>query len=327
MRIGRNTARIGASEIMLLLAATCFAHGEEPPTALDSSNEQPAQGHGSFSIGFQNTYIHGLRIDNDTVLNSGNGRNREVQLDLEYFVADRWSLRAGIPYVSNVFRGYPHCPTFEPPECRSIPHLNPQHPESRFQESGVYHGAWQDWDLGLAYHTSVGGDYLLTPSLTAYVPSHDYTFFSDAAPGQGFWRLEGALELAHWFQFSNWFYRARYAYVYTEEVFNTRLNHHRADLELGYFINEALSVRGFTTGKKGQGYTLQELAPLLANRTSEYWYRHDQIVVHDYADIGAGLDYRFAGQYTFSTAVHKLIWGLSVNNFKYSIEGRLTREF
>ena len=277
---------------------------------LDSGNEQPARER-LVSIGFQNTYIHGLRIDNDTVLNSGNGRSREVQLDLEYFVADRWSLRAGIPYVSNVFRGYPHCPTIEPPECRNIPRLNPQHPESRFQESGVYHGAWQDWDLGLAYHTSVGGDYLLTPSLTAYSPSHDYTFFSDAAPGQDFWKLEAALELAHWFRFSNWFYRARYAYVYTEKVLDTRLNHHRADLELGYFINEALSVRGFTTGKKGQGYTLQELA------RSWRTVRANTGTVR--SDRRARLcRYRCRLDYTSPASTFRLpcglIWGLSVNN-------------
>jgi len=320
-----------AAGVLALLLGCAPACAEQPdPAAIEPALPAPpetARGHGSLSIGFQDTYVSGLRANNDTVVHAGNGRNRAVQLDLEYFFADRWSLRLGIPYVSNVFHGNPHCPTAQPPQCQHVPHLNPPHPESHFQDDDRYHGTWQDWNLGIAWHTSVAGSYLLTPSLTAFVPSHDYTFFSNAAAGQGFWKIEAALEFAHQFEFSDWFYRARYAYVYTEHVLDTRLNYRRAELELGYFLNEAWSLRGFSTGKKGQGYTVQELGPLTRGRTSEYWYRHDQIVVHDYADVGAALDYRFAGKYTFSTAVHKLIWGLSINNFKYSAEARLTREF
>jgi hypothetical protein len=139
---------------LLLLTTVAFAHAEEPEP-LAPANEQSARGHGALSIDFQDTYIRGLRVDDGTVVNAGTGRNRAVQFDLDYFVTDRWSLHAGIPYM----------------------------------------------------------------------------------------------------------------------------------------------------------------------------YRHDQIVVHDYADVGAALDYRFAGKYTFSSALHKLVWGLSVNNFKYSAETRLTREF
>lgn len=286
-----------------------------------------AKGHGWISIGYQDTYVNGLRTNDSTVLDVGEGTMRALHFDLEYFVSDAWSVQVGIPYLSKVFRGSPHCPTSEPPQCRGVPALNPPHPESRFQDDGHYHGTWQDWNIGAAWHATVHGNYLLTPSLTLWIPSHDYVFFSNAAAGQRIWRVEPSLELAHQFDFTNLYYRARYSYIYTEKVLDTRLNHHRLELELGYFFNERFTLRGFTIGKKGQGYTLQQLGPLTAGRTNDYWYHHDQLAKHNFAEVGIGADYHLAGPYTVSAAYHKMIWGQSVINFRHAFEVRLTRDF
>jgi len=287
----------------------------------------PAAGHGSISIGYQQTYVDGLRRDSHTVIDAGEGTMRSLQLDAQYFLSDRWSLRAGIPFVSNVFHGSPHCPTTEPVQCRNMPALNPQRPESRFQDDDRYHGTWQDWHFGASYHATPRPGWFLTPSLTVWIPSHNYTFFSNAAPGQRIWKLEPALELAHQFDFTNLYYRARYGYVLTEKVLDTRMSHHRLELELGWFINERLTARVFTIGKKGDGYSLQELGPLTAGRSNDYWYHHDQIVKHDFAEAGIGFDYHFSSPYTLSAAWHDMLWGESVINFRHAIEVRLTREF
>lgn len=311
---------------LALGSAGARADGGDPATA-EQALHLSAQGHGSVSISYQHSAVDGLRTRDSTVLDVGQGTLRALQLDLEYFLTDRWSLRAGIPFVSNVFHGSPHCPTAAPPQCRAAPRLNPPHPESAFRDDDRFHGTWQDWNLGLAWHGELGDGYLLTPSLAVYAPSHDYVFFSNAAPGPGYWRVEAGAELAHQFDFSNLYYRLNYTYAYTEQVLDTRMNHHRVSAELGYFVNERLSLRAFASGKRGEGYTIQELGPLTAGRTNAYWYHHDQIVVHDFADAGLGADYRFGGRYTVSAAWHTMIWGRSVNNFRYAAELRLSRDF
>jgi hypothetical protein len=49
---------------------------------------------------------------------------------------------------------------------------------------------------GLAYHGNID-DYLVTPTVIAYLPSHEYTFFANAAVGQDVRKLELAIDLAH----------------------------------------------------------------------------------------------------------------------------------
>lgn len=312
--------------LALACASLPTAARERPETAREAV-QPSAKGHGSFSIGYVETAVDGLRTTNDIVLDAGYGTMRALHLDIAYFVSDRWSVHAGIPFVSNVFHGSPHCPTTAPPQCANVPALDPPHPESKFQDDGRYHGTWQDWNLGVAWHTTLAGNYLLTPALTLWIPSHDYVFFSNAAAGQRIWRVEPSIELAHQFDFSNVYYRARYSYIYTERVLDTRLNHHRLELEGGYFFNEHFTLRLFTMGKKGQGYSLQELGPLTAGRTNAYWYNHDRLAKHNFAEAGLGGDVHFGNGYTLSGAWHKLIWGESVINFKHALELRLVRDF
>jgi hypothetical protein len=302
------------------------AESSLPPASKDFT--ETTRGHGAMSIGFQDTLVTGFKLDNTiTDNNFGTDRLRAVQFDLDYYVADRWSVHVGIPFGSNKYSGpEPHCPTTAPPACAGQPALSPQHPESQFLDDGKYHGTWQDWILGVSWHTNVGS-YYLTPSLTAYVPSHDYTHFAQAAVGQDIWRIEPSIELAHQLDFSNVYYRVRYGYNYTEATANKRVNHHRLDLELGYFVNEKLSVRTFSITKKGQGYKAFELAPLTDGFTNDLWFHHDQISVHNYAAVGFGGDYHVNDRYTLSASVQKLVWGQTIFDFKYSTEVRLTREF
>ncbi|MFI4969018.1 MAG: hypothetical protein ACHP7D_02350 [Lysobacterales bacterium] len=317
-----------------LSAPSARAHDGEAPSIpdaalqpIDQALTETAKGHGSVSLDYQNTFVNGFRATNDVMLPIGTVRIDSLLLNLDYYFADRWSLHVGLPFVRNRYTGAaPHCPTTAPPQCQGQPALSPQHPESRFLDDGRYHGTWQDWSVGVAYHTHIG-DYYLTPSLTASLPSHDYTFFANAAVGQDLWQVQPAIELAHQFAFSNIYYRIRYGYVFAERTLDTSINHHRLDLELGYFLNDKWSFRAYSIAKKGHGYLAEDLLPITQGQTNAYWYHHDQISRHDYAAVGAGSDYRFADHYTLSASAQKLIWGQTVFNFRYSLDVQLTRDF
>jgi hypothetical protein len=297
-----------------------------PDTASETLTES-AKGHGAISIAYVGSLSKGLRINQDTIAPVGNVHSRAIALDLDYYFADDWSAHIGIPYVSNRYDGgAPHCPTTVPVQCANRPPLSPPHPESRFLDDGRYHGTFQNWTFGAAYHANID-DYLLSPSITAIVPSHDYTFFANAAVAQRIWEVEVATTLAHQFDFSNLYYRIGYGYVFTEKTLTTDVSHHKVNLELGYFVNERFSVRGFGIGRVGHGYAAGHLIPLTAGQTNELWYHHDQISEHNYFSFGAGFDYDLADRYTLSGAVQRLVWGQTVFNFKYATELRLTRSF
>ena len=246
---------------------------------------------------------------------------RRISFDLDYFFADQWSVHAGIPYIESRYRGgSPHCISQAPPQCQGAVVPSQPHPESKFLDDGRYHGTWQDLSLGLAYHANVN-DYLLTPSITAHIPSHRYTFFAQAAVGQDLRKVEVALDLAHQLELSNLYYRARLGRVFVEETLGQSVNHNKLELELGYFLDERWTVKVFGAAKKGNGYTGGY------DRTTELWYHHDQRAQHNYANLGAGVDYHVNDKYTVSATVQRLVWGQFVFDFKYSMDVRLTREF
>jgi len=308
-----------------LCIASAVAQVVPPPPAAaspssDKVQDETAKGHGSVSIAYQNTYVNGmLRPGGEAPI--GSVRIQSLTFDLDYFVLDKWSMHVGIPFIETRYRGnFPHCVTTAPPQCAGKTVPAQPHPESQFLDDGHYHGTWQDWSLGLAHHANID-DYLLTSSVTAHIPSHRYTFFAQAAPGQDLRKLELALELGHQLELSNLYYRVRLGRVFAPVTLGQSINHNKLDLELGYFLNEMWTVKVFGVGKKGGGYFGGY------DQTTELWYHHDQRAPHNYATLGAGFDVHLNDKYTLSATVQRVVWGQFVFDFKYSIDARLTREF
>lgn len=314
-------------------------NANSPPLAEGES----MRGHGSFSITYLNTYVNGFWLDSNTKEAIGPERSLGVALDFDYYVADAWSVHVGIPYLSNKYTGpQPHCPTTAPPQCapgnpqyQNIPVLNPPHPESQFIDDGKYHSTWQDFSLGAAWHTDVNG-YLITPSVTAVIPSHDYVFFDNAAVGQRLHQLVLAGLLEHQFEFTNIYYRLGYGYAFSQHVtaydsnnvayrFNT--GYQRFGGELGYFINPKLSVRALLSGRIGNGASAGEILPLAAGQTDDIWYHHDQISEHTYFGAGLGFDYNLNDHYSLTADIQREFFGELVFNFKYAFELKLSRGF
>lgn len=287
---------------------------------------ETAQGHGSISIAYLNTYVNGFHVDSNIEVPVGVMHSQGVAFDVDYFVADAWSVHVGLPYIDNRYNGAPHCPTTAPPKCAGTPALDPQHPESPFWDDNRYHGAWQDWNIGVAWHSHIN-DYYITPSITAIIPSHDYPFFTNAAVGQRLHQVMLAATLAHQFEFTNIYYKFGYGYVFSQHVLGVDTGYQRLDGELGWFANERFSVRGFITGRIGNGISAMEGTPLFNGFTNDFWYHHDQTAQHNYGGVGIGFDYALGSRYTLTAGVQHEFYGNTVFDFKYAVETRLTRSF
>jgi hypothetical protein len=313
--------------LALNFALAASAWSREPAAAEDASasDEESMRGHGSISIGYQSTLVNGFLKHDGTPRPIGTVRINSINLNAEYFLADRWAVTAGLPFIQSRYLGpAPHCPTREPAACRNpdvrVP--SPEHPESRFLDDGNRHGSWQDWNLGFAWHAQVGS-YSLTPAISVLIPSHDYPFFAQSAVGQQLVKLAVGVELAHQFDFTNVYYRAALHHVFAEKTLGISIDHNKLDVELGWFINADVSLKTFATWKRGKGITTDD--PRLAD--SETYYHHDQIASHEYFNIGLGMDYRIDDRHTLSTSAQTLHWGQSVYNLQYSFDVQLTRSF
>ncbi len=334
----RAWAMLILSAVLLACAVRGMAQVPNPaqqmPDPADRTPQESMTGHGSISIGYLNTYVNGFWLDSKHKLpDAGTVRSQGVALQVEYYVADAWSVYVGIPFLRNRYQGnQPHCPTTTPPQCApgnpvGVPALNPPHPESHFIDDGLNHGTWQDFTLGAAWHTQIVEDYDFTPSITATIPSHEYVFFDNAAVGQRLRQLMLAVELDHMFAFTNIYYKLSYGFVFSQPILDENTGYQRFYGELGYFINEKLSVRTFLTGRLGNGLSAYEIGPLTDGMTNDYWYHHDQIAEHNYFGAGLGFDYDLGKRFTLSGGVQREFWGETVFDFKYALEFRLTKGF
>jgi hypothetical protein len=302
------------------------SHAGQGSEALGSdAHAESMHGHGAISIAYQNTLVNGFLKHDGNPRDIGTVRIHGINLGGEYHFSDHWSVHAAIPFVQSRYLGpAPHCPTRVPEACQApgvrVP--SPEHPESRFLDDGSAHGAWQDWHLGVAYHTVIG-NYQLTPSMTLQVPSHNYPFFAQSAVGQNLVKLEVGAELAHQFEFTNLYYRTALYRVFVEKTLGISVDHYKLDVELGWFINEDVSVKTFATWTRGKGITTDD--PRLAQ--SEIFYHHDQISRHEYFNVGLGMDYQINDRYTLSTTAQTLIWGNTVYNLQYAFGVQLSRAF
>ncbi|MEO8959762.1 MAG: hypothetical protein ABI304_12515 [Rudaea sp.] len=325
--------------IVILVLAIATTHGafaldadaldsvgvDAAPTPAKQSVQDSAQGHGNMSIAFFDTAINGFWLRSNLKLPLGTVHMLGTGLDASYNVSNDWAIYGGVRYFTgraDTPGPFLNCPTTAPPQCAGAPPLTPQHPESPFLDDGNYHGAWQDWNIGAAWHGNIG-NYAITPSATAVIPAHDYPTFGNAVVGQNLHQLLLAVTLSHQLEFSNFYYKLGYGYAFSQRVLGIDTGYQRFDGELGWFVTEQFSVRGFVTGRAGFG-TRAGLGP---PDFDAYWYERQRTTQHDYHAAGLGFDYDFGNKYVVSANVQHEFWGDSVFDFKYAIEARLTRSF
>jgi hypothetical protein len=322
---------IAAPIIALALAGATFtspASAQAQPAAPSSGGNvgDNPEGHGSISIAYFNTDINGFWLRSNLKLPVGGVRLLGTGLDASYNVSNDWTIYGGVRYFTgsaNTPAMFINCPsTTAAPQCANYPPQTPQHPGEPFLDDGDYHGAWQDWNFGVAYHANIG-NYYLTPSATAYIPTHDYPTYGNAVVGQDLRQLLLDVTLSHQFDFTNFYYKLGYGYAISQHVLGVDTGYQRLDAELGWFVNEKFSVRTFVTGRAGFGAR----AGLGAPSFDEFWYERQRLTQHDYHAYGLGFDYGFGDRYTASINVQHEYWGDSVYDFKYALEARLTRSF
>lgn len=314
-----SMGKLAAAALAAAAASPCFANDVPAPgTAYEFDVPKPSRG--SISLGFQAVHTQGS-------LDSSGGdiaflRNlttdiRSMTLSVDYRLDERWSLNASLPFISK----------------RAVNDIGAHNParlaqprtDSKFLDDGRYHGTWQDWQLGVTYHTTLGG-FDFRPHAVLVYPSHDYTFFASAAPGLRLKRLRLGFDAARRLGRSNFHYSAGYSYELVEKVLGNNLDKHHLRLSGRYDFSPQWSVNVFASGRRAQGLDPAVFFGEWA-RGSELWYQHDRLLRHNYGFAGVGATFRFEDTWSLSASTSQMVWGDSIHDVKYAHEVQLTRRF
>lgn len=297
--------------------------------SFDPPGDEPASGHGRLSIGFQGAHTRGLVTGTGFHFSRSSTTDvRSISLGFEYWLDEHWSVQASLPFISKR--------ALNDPGRHNQNNLVVPHPESTFIDDGRYHSAWQDWQLGVTHHASVGAWDIATHVVLTY-PSHDYVFFASAPVGQGLKKLRIGADVSQRLGRSNFHYSAGYSYEFVERIEDILVNgvqygnintdNQYLRLSAWYDFSPQLSVRLFGNRRTGNGFDNNDMNRIDRAQRSELWYQHDRLLQYNYAIAGIGSTWRFNEQWSVSASAATMVWVRVNHNMKYAYELQLSRDF
>ncbi len=226
------------------------------------------------------------------VINSAPITTHLIDFAVSYRIKDRWTVNAGLPFISREWKGGPsHNPL----------NIVPPQYDSEFVDDGHFHGFFQDLRLGASY-LLVDQQVIVEPYLEYGIPASDYPFFAASAVGRNLQTLEYGSTFAYRPPFLPWFFSLRAGYVLTDSVLGVDTDAVRVTADAVRFFNDRIALNVFLTSKNGDGIS----PPQNSGLASELWYRHDQIIRHNYKIDGRrrGLVARRAKRHQFHRSPH-----------------------
>ena len=137
------------------------------------------------------------------------------------------------------------------------------------------------------------------------------------------WRFELGLESGKRIEYTNFYWLGSYGYNFQEKILGVNTNHHRGFLEVGYLATPRLTAKVFLVGKHGKGLGGDDFTVF----NDERWFRHDQLIKHNWVHAGAGLNIAINGDYSVNVGATTAIWSEEVNDLEYGLTMDIVRAF
>lgn len=317
--MSRSRAWIAVALAVGTVPAVCIGAEIDPVPLIGFDAPEPARGR--MTLGFQTVHTKGSLDDSGDAtpfLRNLETDTRSLALAVDYRMSDRWSLQASLPFIRKRAVNAP--PAHNPARL-----VVPRTDDSDFIDDGRYHSTWQDWQLGLSYHTMIAG-FHVRPHVTVVYPSRDYTFFAAAAVGQRLKRLRVGVDASRRLGRTNFHYAAGYSYEFVEEILGVNIDKQHFRLSGRYDFSPRLSADVFAVGRRARGLDAS-IFPAEARRGSELWYQHDRLLRQNYTLAGFGATWRFNDDWALSAATSRMASGDSIYDLKYAYDLSLTRAF
>jgi hypothetical protein len=296
---------------LALFGLTIFSAADQAPAA----DPESRAGHGHVSATYQYINVDGFQSSIGK-LPIGSVDTHSLNLEVDYYLNDRITLLAGIPFVRKRYQGPgQHNPLL----------LAPPRPEIENVDQGNWNTDFQDFHLGIQYLAFDSPTWRIQPYAFLGVPSNDYPFFGHAAVGQQVLKFDVGSSVSWYPPISDAYYRLNLGYVFVEKTLGVNINHWLVGAEAGYFFSPRITGRVFVLLKRGHGLTFPDDFPL--PRTDERWYQHDRMVKHNYMNVGLGLDWSLNEKYRLTTSLLTMTWAQQVHVMRYAVNVGITRSF
>jgi hypothetical protein len=259
------------------------------------------KGEASFGAVYQNIYTRDHLFSEGERYDGGRIRMNMAVFGLTYSFTDRLAASASLPYVSARYDG-------------TAPHIAPGF---QYVDDGSYHGTFTDFRLDLRYNLW-SEPAVVTPFISAIIPTHRYATFAHAAPSSGLHQYLAGVSVGRRLDpiVESGFAQLRYSYAFVEEVLGVSHDRSNLDLEIGYFLTPSLGISAIGSFQKTHG-GLELPVPGTAAagefRRTPYYVHHDQLAQSNFLNVGGIVSYALTGAVDVFVAYQWMVWGENVH--------------
>lgn len=297
----------------------------------------PPKDRASLSMGYQFFTSEDRQTTSDgTRYYDGLIHQHGVVAFLTYGITDRLAVGIGIPpfFVSSYDGPDPHTwPVFNGDGIAQAPGGMRLFHDPTIDD-GANHGTFQDLSADLSF-AALQGTWVVTPFVGFRVPIHSYEYNAQTAVGRRLWELRVGANVGGFLDslLPDAYVHGSYTFAYRQAVEDLRFNYSYAQLEFGYFVTPALSLRAFAAsqfahdGLRDEEYPFEYLPPPEQYSISQWLYvssedqqirgrdalpvalRHDQLQLQSNIDFGVGASFALTSDLSLSGQVSRTVWG------------------
>jgi hypothetical protein len=267
------------------------------PATVVAQAQTPKAGTGTASVSLQSIDHTGHRLTDGTYVDNGRSHSGALFLDLEYGASRRLALDFSLPFVFARYTDDVAPPPFLPflplDQCR------------------CWHAGWQDVGIGARLNVIDTFDHVLvvTPLISAGLPSHDYAHRGEAVLGRHLKELKLGLDASYRLDAisPSVSVSGHYAYAIVERVLDIPNNRSNADAALHLRVASNWAVGGFVSWQRTHGgLRVGSLpgSPFPAPgdlTTPELLAEHDRLLRDDRTHVGADVSYRLGNADVFAS--------------------------
>jgi hypothetical protein len=284
----------------------------------------PDKGEGSFSTSYNYIAFQGHFRSDGSRTPEAASRAQSVLFDLEYGVTDKLALTFSMPVVAARYA------STNPPSAallglfgQAVQAVGPGSYRHQFLDDDRYHATLQDIQFSARYNV-VSRPFALTPFVALVVPSHDYAYVGEAAPGRNFREFQFGASVGKRLEpfLPNAYVHGQISFAIPQESLHLRTNRTNLSLESGYFLTRKLAARGFGDWQ----HTFNGLHFPADLTTPELTLTHERLLKANYWHLGGGVSYAVTPRTEVSADVVTFLAG-SDTHYGTGVSVRITRTF
>ena len=263
----------------------------------------PTRGRLDVGLSYTNVLYQYHYLPNGEIFDAGSTRTETYAFKFSYGLTDRLSLSGGLPYVVSWYEG--------------------GRPHPGDVDDGHKNEDFSDWRVGLHYQVSEG-PVAFAPYVQYGSPATDYATLGHSATGRGLDELwlgfYAGMDVSRWIPHS--YMQMRYNFAIVEEVVGIDNNRSNMDLELGFRLTPALTLRAVALFQDSYG-GIDVPVPV----SDPLFPYHDQLASEDFLMLGAGGSWGITESVTFYLLYLESIRGRNGHKVDQSISAGWTMTF